>query len=282
MSTSRCPLCTKRFTIAFLPLHAASCTPTIRKPLRKKQKRPRPPLLHPRHATRLPLDAPPSETAAPGFHVFLHAFTSVEQTLLREIESAPPAWSDYRFRRTKNYGPAYNLAARRFLFGPRAPAFVPLPSYATDIVLPRLCQLTDLLGRFDPNQMTVGLYQGVGSHILPHNDCENGSIGTAVVGVCLGAECTMTLILRARESGVGRDVKRDVVLPRGACYVMSGDALRVWEHAIFPRKTKGRRVSLTFRDVAPHPGEIGDSVKEGIAGRNGEEKKRRFIQSSLQ
>lgn len=66
----------------------------------------------------------------------------------------------------------------------------------------------------------------------------------------------MTLTLRARYSGLGKDVKHDVRLPRGAVYIMSGDALRVWQHAIFQGKTEGSRISLTFRDVEPHrPGE---------------------------
>lgn len=171
---------------------------------------------------------------------------------MQAIKETPPTWVDYRFRKVKHYGPAYNLQERRFLFGVGAPKEIPLPSYARDVIIPRLRTLSPVLREFNPNQMAVGMYPVPGeSYIMPHNDCENGIIHTAVVGVCLAARCTMTFILRARNSGVGTDIKKDVVLPRGAVYAMSGDALRVWEHAIFPGKTEATRYSLTFRDVSP-------------------------------
>ncbi|KAI0565012.1 2OG-Fe(II) oxygenase [Gracilaria domingensis] len=209
-------------------------------------------MLTPRFCPDLSALASPSEVAARGFHVFRGVFIKDENSLLRAIESTAPAWVDYIFRKTKNYGPAYNLFRRRFLFGERAPKQIPLPSYATDIVLPRLQSLTTLLKEFKPNQLAVSLYKVPGeSHILPHNDCENGNIATAVVGVCLAGACTMTLILRSRYSGVGHDIKKDIRLPPGTVYVMSGDALRIWEHAIFPGRTEATRYSLTFRDVSP-------------------------------
>lgn len=260
MSTARCPLCRKRYTLSFLPLHASSCTP---RPISKPRRRPRTPTppvtlaLSPRYRLSPPRTAPVSLTAAPGFHLFPAAFRALEPSLLSLAHATPPAWADFRFRLAKNYGPAYNLPQRCFLFGPSAPPRIPLPPYVEHSVLPVLRALTPVLAAFRPNQMAVGLYRGAAAHILPHNDCENGTIGTAVVGVCLGAACTITLILRARHSGVGKDVKKDVRLPRGACYVMSGDALRVWEHAIFPGRTEGDRVSLTLRDVAPRKDEGG-------------------------
>lgn len=294
MSSAACPLCNRRYALSFLPLHASSCGLSLKRSLTKPtkehtsaskaivKKRPStssPKLvpLGPRYLTRPSPSSPPSETGAPGFHVFRTAFNDVEALLLRDVETAAPRWIDYAFRLTKNYGPGYDLRRKRFLFGASAPAMIPFPAYATDMILPRLRMLTPLLQDFYPNQLTAGLYRGKDSHILPHNDCDNGIIRTAVVGVCLGASCTMTLILRAKKSGLGRDVKRDVVLPRGAVYIMSSDALRVWEHAIFPGKTKGARISLTFRDVGPHKGEQNRSSVRGKY----DAKKRGFIQSSL-
>lgn len=100
--------------------------------------------------------------------------------------------------------------------------------------------------------MTVSLYNVPGqTHILPHNDCENARIATAVVGVCLGASCTMTLILKQVHSRIGKDVKYDIILPPRTVYVMSADSLRVWQHAIFPGKTAATRTSITLRDVSP-------------------------------
>ncbi|CAN8075321.1 unnamed protein product [Agarophyton chilense] len=210
----------------------------------------------PRVSRSVSASGKPSEIGAPGFHLFPGVFAKDEECLLKAIEATDPTWTNYMFRMTKNYGPAYDLRKKRFLFGERAPKQISLPSYATNTVLPRLRSLVSLLNDFNPNQLAIGLYKVPGeSHILPHNDCENGNIGTAVVGVCLAGACTMTLILRSRYSGVGCDVKKDVYLPAGAVYVMSGDALRIWEHAIFPGKTETTRYSLTFRDVSPRDSE---------------------------
>lgn len=247
MSTPRCPLCRKRYPQSFLAQHASSCS----LPPAGVQKKPRSRkglLLAPLRAPKL---TSPTEAGAPGFHVFLGAIPAAQQrALLAALEATPPAWVDYRFRCTKSYGPAYDLPRRRFLFGAGAPAATPLPPYAPP-VLARVRDLHPAVGAFQPNQLAVGRYFVPGGHILPHNDCENGDIRTAVVGVCLGGACTMTLILRGRDSGNARDVKRDVLLPPGAVYIMSGEALRTWHHAIFPGKTQRTRTSLTFRDVFP-------------------------------
>ena len=60
----------------------------------------------------------------------------------------------------------------------------------------------------------------------------------------------MTFILRG-----GKEVKKEVYLPPGCVYIMSGDSLRIWHHAIFQTRINGERVSLTLRDVSPHKGE---------------------------
>lgn len=283
--TAPCPLCHKRYSNSFLPLHAASCKlppkRSINKPPSNKSPFPKQhPVVSPRYSTSLPSNAAPSERGAPGFHIFESVFTNLEASLLNQVERSPPYWKDFRYRLTKNYGPVYDLAARRFRFGKDAPKELPLPSYANNVVLPILRRLHPMLKEFQPNQLAVGKYPHKGSHIKPHNDCENGYIHTGVVGVCLGAACKMTLVLRAKENGVGRDVKRDVRLPRGCVYVMSGDALRVWEHAIFPGKTDGSRISLTFRDVEPHrPEEEGKWPVRGRSLREGSNL--RYKQSEL-
>lgn len=275
-ASAKCPVCGKRFLASFIEAHASHCSTLSSSSKRNKKHRGSAlsTFLRPRYALTPPTSARPSETGAPGFHVFPDIFIQQEQEILRAIEATPPAWVDFKFRQTKNYGPAYDLRRKRFLFGERAPKQNPMPHYASDIVLPRLQSLTPILNNFQPNQLAVGLYKVPGeSHILPHNDCENGRIGTAVVGVCLAAACTMTLILRSQYSGVGRDSKMDVNLPRGAVYIMSGDALRVWEHAIFPGKTEATRYSLTFRDVSPI-----DATSYGVVEQS---HKGRFKQSVL-
>lgn len=285
VATASCPLCRKRYNNSFLPLHAASCKlppkPSAKKSaITKKQSSKHHPILSPRFSVELPSNAAPSERGASGFHVFENIFTHLDAALLAQVEQSPPHWTDIRFRLTKNYGPVYDLSARRFRFGKDAPKELPLPPYAYDTVVPVLRGLHPLLKEFQPNQLAVGKYSRDDSHIKPHNDCENGHIHTGVVGVCLGAACTMTLVLRAKENGLGRDVKRDVRLPRGCVYVMSGDALRVWQHAIFAGKTEGSRISLTFRDVEPHRPE--EETKWPIRGRSSTiERNLRYRQSEL-
>lgn len=249
---SACPICNKRFTASFLPLHASSCRLGATKTKFKPRSNSISKLLTPRYALHPPSNASPSERIVPGFHIFPDVFTHVESKLLQTVHSTPPVWSDYRFRLSKNYGPQYDLSIRRYLVGPSDPKPLPLPRYALETVLPILRKLHPKLHDFNPNQLAVSKYAKDDSHILPHNDCENGHIRTAVVGVCLGGHCTMTLTLRGKESGLGKDVKRDVRLPKGAVYIMSDDSLRVWYHAIFKGNTDGHRVSLTFRDVEPH------------------------------
>lgn len=255
-----CPLCAKRVPSTFIETHAANCAPKAKKTIRKtrgdKTRRPvaKIPFRTPKYALR-PCHSSLAEVGAPGFHVFPGVFTDVHAELLASVHETAPEWTDYHFRKAKNYGPAYNLAKKRFLFGPVAPPWQPLPAYATELVMSRLPGLAPVLRRFQPNQLTAGLYPIPGdARILPHNDCENDRIETAVVGVCLGAACTMTLILRKGDSAVGHEVKRDVRLPACSVYVMSGDSLRIWHHAIFEGKTEGTRVSLTFRDVSPNAG----------------------------
>lgn len=266
-----CPICNTRISSLFILKHAATCNPRPRRTITKKKQvslaervtdsngtvsisngtRSTKKILGPKYFLKPVRQNNLSEVGAPGFHVHLAVFSDIHATLLSAVQSAPPAWSDYKFRQAKNYGPPYDLRRRRFLFGPDAPKGYVLPSYVKDIIIPRLRGLPTLQN-FQPNQLTVGLYRVPGeSHILPHNDCENAHIATAVVGVCLGGACTMTLILRKAHSGVGRDVKHDVFLPPGAVYIMSGDSLRVWHHAIFPGKTNTTRTSLTFRDAYP-------------------------------
>lgn len=264
MAFIACPLCKKRYPSSFINAHAANCSPPARRAIRKPKSlapRPRDPektsktrlKLQPKFSLSSSPSSPPSASSVPGFHVFPQAFADLDSQLFSFASAAPPQWTDYRFRLAKNYGPPYDLRRRRFLFDRDAPPSHGLPHYAANPVLPRLRALLPLLRDFVPNQLSVGMYRVPGeSHILPHNDCENAHVCTAVVGVCLGGACTMTLILRKADSGVGHDVKRDIFLSAGCAYVMSGDSLRLWHHAIFPKKTLASRISLTFRDIEPH------------------------------
>lgn len=252
MEAGPCPLCGRTFLLSFLELHAAKCGEN-KNGKRKLAAARRPLQLGPLFRSRVSRGALPSERGAPGFHLFPDVLSEHEERdIIRAVEEDSQQWRDYMFRVVKNFGPPYDLRKKRFLYGDGAPVSTPLPAYAHELVLHRLRDRVDILSSFRPNQLTCSLYGTSATHdthLLPHNDCENGNIKTAVVGVCLGAPCTMTLILPARKSGLRRDVKNDVLLPRRSVYVMSEDALRVWLHAIFRGRTDGTRYSLTFRDL---------------------------------
>lgn len=291
-----CPLCGKRCPKTFITRHASSCKGVTKRSIAKTTKRKidqqemrsrenclksaykqsdtggvsKPEQLsksissHSRPLNIIPKSSELSAipTDIPGFYVFHNIFTDVHDDLLRAARGCPPDWVDYRFRLAKNYGPSYDLHRRLFLFGSEATRKTfPLPLYAHTTVLPRIRRLHPLLHNFQPNQLAVNFYDPKfgKTHILPHNDCENAHVHTAVVGVSLAASCTFTLILRRAASGLPHDIKRDVVLPCGSVYVMSDEALRVWMHAIFSTGIHAPRVSLTFRDISPHRPSTGDS-----------------------
>lgn len=284
-----CPLCSRRYPKTFVARHALFCNGIAKRPVakaadrkieRKKltnlkvvakfafkqhnvnrsigSSRPRSlRLLQSGNMVSLNPSADISSTPTdiPGFHVFPGIFSDIHDTLFRAARDTPPDWLDYRVRRAKNYGPSYDLRRRTFLFGSDATRKTfPLPSYAHATVLPRLRRLLPMLNDFQPNQLAVNYYDpNFGkTQILPHNDCENAHIHTAVVGVSLAASCTFTLILRRAVSGLAHDIKRDVTLPPGSVYVMSDDSLRLWMHAIFPTGIHAPRISLTFRDISPN------------------------------
>lgn len=78
--------------------------------------------------------------------------------------------------------------------------------------------------------------------IGPHVDHIEYS-GRAIVGLSLLTNVVMTL--RHQRS----DAVAHFVLPRRSLYIMADEARYNWSHAI-GRQTKGRRVSLIFRDRA--------------------------------
>lgn len=252
MATSRCPLCGRRFVLSFLELHAAKCGENV-DTKRELAAGHRSLQLGPLFRSRVSRTALPSEKGAPGFHLFTEVLSEYEERdIIRAVEEDKQDWKDFMFRVVKNFGPQYDIRNKRILHGESAPASIPLPAFALELVLNRLRDRVDILSSFRPNQLTCSLYSNSDvheTHLSPHNDCDKAGIKTAVVGVCLGAPCTMTLILPAKKSGLGHDVKNDVFLPRRSVYIMTEDALRVWLHAIFRGRTDGTRYSLTFRDL---------------------------------
>lgn len=261
----QCPLCGCTYSVRFLRIHAAKCGEE--RDIHNEKKRPRVSsserntvksnllmdCAKRKQALLRPLKDKENEIGAPGFFVFEEVMdVETEARIWQMAHDAEPKFTDNKYRFSKAYGPPYNISERRFDFTRRR---YPLPDYATKLVLPILRERIAPVKDFHPNQLSAQIYdpnrQNV--HIMPHNDCENGELGDLLIGVTLNAACTMTLILQAQHTGLGKDMKRDVRLRRRSVYIMSGPALRVFRHAIFEGNTDmhpaGGRLSLTFRDV---------------------------------
>ncbi|GAB0493975.1 hypothetical protein MMPV_005263 [Pyropia vietnamensis] len=217
-----------------------------------------------------PDDGLGTNTAVPGMQVFPGALTTAAAAALLTAAAADDAtvpWVNVKTRWMKQYGPRF---FRPHLFGGpdsggggggggRRPT--PLPPYVASIVLPLLQERVPALANWSPNQLCLNRYEaGTGHAITPHNDNEDGSLRVAVAGVCVGAAAVMTFL---HADGA----KRDVALPGGCVYVMSGDAFAVWRHAIFARNIDyrrggGARVSLTLRQVEEQQA-VGGGGKRG-------------------
>lgn len=279
-TSGTCPLCGRWYPASFLALHASSCsTPSVgkgsiskRKPNPRRSLAPRRPsavavgrersqanelsklLRAPRVRTSLPADSPVTERGAPGFHVFEDIVTLDEEAaILKAVEETPPEWKDMKVRRSKGYGPPFSLQERRFLHHADGFPSLPLPAYAHELIMPLIrARIPRNIYDGTPNQMAVQAYNGTSeTYIMPHSDCENDHMHDPILGLCLSASTTMTLILPKPLSPTGRPIKHDVRLPRRCLYVMSGDALYRWHHGIFPGRTEGVRYSITFRRAFP-------------------------------
>lgn len=209
-----------------------------------------------------PDDGLGTNTAVAGMQVFPGALTTAAAAALLTAAAADDAavpWVNVKTRWMKQYGPRFNFRTRLFggpdggsgggsgSGGARRPT--PLPPYVATIVLPLLRERVPGLASWVPNQLCLNRYEaGTGHAITPHNDNEGGGLRVAVAGVCVGAAAVMTFLHANGD-------KRDVALPGGCAYVMSGDAFAVWRHAIFAsnidyrRGGGGARVSLTLRQV---------------------------------
>ena len=165
-----------------------------------------------------------------------------ERRLLETVDSLP--WLDDLKRRVQHYGYKYDYTARKvdpdMYLGP-------LPEWAA--ALGRKL-LDDGLFPQLPDQLIVNEYQP-GQGISPHVDCEPCFADT-IASITLGSGCDMNLI-RVEDGH-----KLVQYLERRSIIVMKDEARYHWRHAIPARKSdvrdqqralRGRRVSLTFRNV---------------------------------
>ncbi|EPY28430.1 alkylated DNA repair protein alkB like protein 4 [Strigomonas culicis] len=88
------------------------------------------------------------------------------------------------------------------------------------------------------------------SNFDPHID-DTWLWGDRIAGVNLLEDCVMTFV-----DSNGNVV--DAFLPRRCLFLMSSDCRSIWMHGIRPENIKGRRVSITMR-------ELSDEIKQDLA-----------------
>lgn len=178
----------------------------------------------------------------PGLYMVTNLITpSQEHALLRAVDCEP--WSPILQRRTQHYGYEYDYRTKNL---PRRLGV--LPEWSNPVV-DALIALEALPGAPEtrPNQLIVNEYQP-GQGISAHTDSK--VFLSPIVSVSLGSQCLMTF-----SNG---SVSRDIELPTRSAVILNDEARSDWTHAIVGRKSdiirgsrrsRGRRVSLTFRYV---------------------------------
>lgn len=174
-----------------------------------------------------------------GLHYYVNVFSDSEQAaLLQAVDAAP--WLSDLSRRVQHYGYKYDYKARRI----DPSMFVgSLPGFAVEAAS-RLVERNII--RTMPDQMIVNEYVP-GQGITAHVDCEPCFTDT-IVTVSLGSVVEMEFASLATKE------MKTMLLELGSALVLTGSARYQWTHAIRARKSdhgkpRGRRVSLTFRNV---------------------------------
>jgi alkylated DNA repair dioxygenase AlkB len=176
------------------------------------------------------------------YYIAAYVTPNEEQELLSIVDQQ--SWLIDFKRRVQHYGYRYDYRLRRthkdlFLGS--------LPIWAQNLAN-RLHR--DQWTSYVPDQLIVNEYEP-GQGIANHIDCEP-CFGDTILAISLGSPCVM----RWTHATTGERV--ETLLDTCSLVVMQGEARHMWKHGIPARKrdqhagqiwTRGRRVSLTFRNV---------------------------------
>ena len=181
----------------------------------------------------------------PGL-IYVAAYLSLdEQAALAATVDALPWLADLK-RRVQHYGYRYDYKSRAI---DRSMFLGPLPGWAAALA-ERLHR--DGYAPVCPDQLIVNEYQP-GQGIAPHVDCLP-CFGDTIISISLGSPCVM------EYTHIGGGDNVPLALQPGSMVAMQGAARTAWKHGIPARKsdvvggetiTRGRRISLTFRQVLP-------------------------------
>lgn len=194
--------------------------------------------------------APVSDTSTssaiagvPGLFLCEHAIDAATETALIVLLDGL-AWSDVLKRRVQHFGFMYDYKSRNL-----APATAPpIPHLCLQVAetFASKCGLVEtLLPKRPFDQLIVNEYVP-GQGISAHTDAP--VFGACIVSLSLGSGCVM------RFSRTGHATV-DVFLPPRSAVFLTGDARKLWKHAIAAVKSdkghgaRSRRISLTFRTL---------------------------------
>jgi alkylated DNA repair dioxygenase AlkB len=191
-----------------------------------------------------PPDTKPNDV--PGMSLLPEFITEDEERELLSVIDQQPWITDLQ-RRVQHYGYRYDYTARQVTADLYLGA---LPEWLQPLAT-RLHH--EGLFATAPDQVIVNEYQ-LGQGIAPHVDCIP-CFGATIASLTLGSGCLMNFT----HSNTAQ--KTNLFLPPRSLLLLQGDARYHWQHGIAKRKNdvvdeakiqRGRRVSLTFRNVTLH------------------------------
>lgn len=185
-----------------------------------------------------------TELRISGLFVIQNGLSAEDEAALLHFLDHPapfPAWKDSQSgRRKQDYGPRRNFKKKKV-----KPAEVPAMPRAFEPVFAAVSRATEqCTGKpYTVAEVSALEYlQGNMSNFDPHVD-DTWLWGDRIAGLNLNEPCVMTFV---NQAGVCCDVH----FPRRAFFVMSGACRYHWMHGIRPEHVRGRRVSLTFRELS--------------------------------
>mmetsp|Transcript_1826 Transcript_1826/g.5537 ORF Transcript_1826/g.5537 Transcript_1826/m.5537 type:complete len:204 (-) Transcript_1826:50-661(-) len=163
----------------------------------------------------------------------------VEGCWVREMDRDDRLWIlSQSGRRKQEFGPKVNFKKEEVKIDPSGTIF---PSWSQEFL--QLCSSSSsLLSDFEAVELGLLEYEPLrGSCIAPHID-DSWVWGERIVICSLLSDCHMSFIRGEHEVRVR--------LPRRSMLVMQGPARRWWMHSIRREDVKGRRISLTLRELS--------------------------------
>lgn len=179
-----------------------------------------------------------------GLAVFRDTLTEEDETAVIRFldDSRPfPPWKESQSgRRKQDYGPKRNFKKKKIKVT-EIPG-MPLVFESVFAVISSMVETFTGKAYRIAEVSALEYMEGKMSNFDPHVD-DTWLWGDRIAGLNLNEACAVTFV---NPEGVCCDV----YLPRRAFFLMSGNCRYRWMHGIRPEHVRGRRISLTFRELS--------------------------------